>query len=130
MYIEKSEQFHFRFKDPSASSRLLSIRSNSLPIRFQGPLATCQQKIQQRKQRPNIEHVADDVEAQLHHEAANLIETINKLEQALARNKSCHASLMKTRLELEAQIDVKANSIFIDEVKCMSIRQGMNMQAY
>ena len=130
MYIEKSEQFHFRFKDPNASSRLLSIRSNSLPIRFQGPLATCQQKIQQRKQRPNIEHVADDVEAQLHHEAANLIETINKLEQALARNKSCHASLMKTRLELEAQIDVKANSIFIDEVKCMSIRQGMNMQAY
>ena len=74
--------------------------------------------------------MADDVEAQLHHEAANLIETINKLEQALARNKSCHASLMKTRLELEAQIDVKANSIFIDEVKCMSIRQGMNMQAY
>ena len=97
---------------------------------FQGPLATCQQKIQQRKQRPNIEHVADDVEAQLHHEAANLIDTINKLEDALAKNKSCHASLMKTRLELEAQIDVKANSIFIDEVKCMSIRQGMNMQAY
>lgn len=93
-------------------------------------MATCQQKIQQRKQRPNIEHVADDVEAQLHHEAANLIDTINKLEDALAKNKSCHASLMKTRLELEAQIDVKANSIFIDEVKCMSIRQGMNMQAY
>ena len=99
-------------------------------LTFQGPLATCQGKIQQRKQRPNIEHVVDDVEAQLHHEAANLIETINKLEQALAKNKSCHASLMKTRLELEAQIDVKANSIFIDEVKCMSIRQGMNMQAY
>ena len=36
----------------------------------------------------------------------------------------------KKLLELEAQIDVKANSIFIDEVKCMSIRQGMNMQAY
>ena len=96
----------------------------------QGPLATCQQKIQQRKQRPNIEHVSDAVEAQLHTEAANLIDTINKLEQCLSKNRSCYASLVKTRLELEAQIDVKANSIYIDEVKCMTLRKGMNMQAY
>ncbi len=31
----------------------------------QPPLATCQRKIQQRKQRPNIELVADDVDAQV-----------------------------------------------------------------
>ena len=66
----------------------------------------------------------------MHTEAAHLIETINKLEECLARNKGCYAALMKTRLELEAQIDVKANSVFIDEVKCMTIRRGMNMQAY
>ena len=66
----------------------------------------------------------------MHREAANLIETINRLEECLVKNKSCYASLLKTRLELEAQINVKANSIFIDEVKCMSIRQSMNMQAY
>ena len=89
-----------------------------------------QQKIQQRKQRPNIEHVSDEVEAQLHTEAAHLIDTINKLEHCLAKNKGCYASLIKTRLELEAQIDVKANSIFIDEVKCTTLRRGMNMQAY
>lgn len=59
-----------------------------------------------------------------------MIETINKLEECLARNKGCYAALMKTKLELEAQIDVKANSVFIDEVKCMTIRRGMNMQAY
>ena len=66
----------------------------------------------------------------MHTEAAHLIDTINKLEECLARNKSSYAALMKTRLELEAQIDVKANSVFIDEVKCMTIRRGMNMQAY
>lgn len=96
----------------------------------QGPLATCQKKIQQRKQRPHIEHVVDDVDAQLHTEAANLVETINRLEHCLVQNKTCYASLVKTRLELESQIDVKANSLFIDEVKCMSIRQGVNIQAY
>ena len=53
----------------------------------QGPLATCQRKIQQRKQRPSIELVADDVEAQLYHEAQNLVEDINKLEGHLARYK-------------------------------------------
>ena len=72
----------------------------------------------------------DDVDAQLHHEAANLIETINRLEECLAKNKSCYGSLMKARLELEAQIDVKANSVFIDEVKCMSLRSGVDIQAY
>ena len=108
-----------------------SIRSVERAIAAkQGPLATCQQKIQQRKQRPNIEHVSDAVEAQLHTEAAHLIDTINKLEECLARNKSSYAALVKTKLELEAQIDVKANSVFIDEVKCMTIRRGMNMQAY
>ena len=96
----------------------------------QGPLATCQKKIQQRKQRPNIELVADDVDAQLYREAQNLIEDINKLEAHLARSKNCYASLQKTRLELEAQIDIKANSLYIDEVKCISIRQSLNPQAY
>jgi hypothetical protein len=53
----------------------------------QGPLATCQKKIQQRKQRPNIELVADDVDAQLYREAQNLIEDINRF-QDLSRIKS------------------------------------------
>ena len=40
------------------------------------------------------------------------------------------AALQKSRLELEAQIDVKANSIYIDEVKCMTLRASMQHQAY
>jgi cell division septum initiation protein DivIVA len=63
----------------------------------QGPLATCQKKIQQRKQRPNIELVSDDVETQLHREAQNIIEDINKLEAHLAKSRHCYTSLQKTR---------------------------------
>ena len=96
----------------------------------QGPLATCQKKIQQRKQRPNIELVADDVDAQLYREAQNLVEDINKLEAHLSKSRNCYASLQKTRLELESQIDIKANSLYIDEVKCMTIRQSVQPQAY
>ncbi len=96
----------------------------------QGPLATCQTRIQQRKQRPNVELVLDDVDVQLQNEAANLIESINKLEAQLAKARNCYASLQKSRLELEAQIGVKAHSIYIDEVKCVSARQGVAIQAY
>ena len=96
----------------------------------QGPLATCQARMQQRKQRPNIELVLDDVDVQLQREAANLIESINKLEAHLIKAKDCYASLQKSRLELEAQIGIKDQSIYIDEVKCVTTRQGIVIQAY
>ena len=96
----------------------------------QGPLATCQLKIQQRKQRPNNELVLDDVDLQLQNEAQTLIDSINRLEEQLARSRNCYASLQKSRLELESQIGVKANSIYIDEVKCKTLREGVNIQAY
>lgn len=96
----------------------------------QGPLATCQLRIQQRKQRPNVELVLDDVDVQLQNEAQNIITSINKLESQLAKSRNCYASLQKTRLELEAEIGVKTNSIYIDEVKCKTMRQGVAIQAY
>ena len=96
----------------------------------QGPLATCQLRIQQRKQRPNVELVLDDVDTQLHNEAQNLIESINKLEGHLILSRNCFSSLNKSKLELEAQISIKTNSIFIDEVKCKTIRHGIVIQAY
>ena len=55
---------------------------------------------------------------------------ISRLEGHLSKSRNCYASLQKTRLELEAQIDIKANSLYIDEVKCMSIRQSLQPQAY
>ena len=96
----------------------------------QGPLATCQLRIQKRKQRPNYELVLDDVDLQLQTEAANLIESINRLEEQLAKSRNCYGSLQKSRLELENQIAVKNQSIYIDEVKCMTMRQAFVIQAY
>ena len=87
-------------------------------------------KIQQRKARPNVELVLDDVDRQLHLEAQNLVENINKLEMCLIKSKNSFAALQKSRLELENQIAVKANSIYIDEVKCMTIRQSVQHQAF
>ncbi|XP_040568223.1 tektin-1 [Lepeophtheirus salmonis] len=95
-----------------------------------GPLATTQQKLQQRKSRPNIELVIDEVEIMLHKECENIIESINKLETCLLKSRNSHISLQKTQLGLEEQIKIKANSIYIDEVKCATLRKGIKIHAY
>ncbi len=96
----------------------------------QHPLATCQLRIQQRRQRPNHELVLDDVDVQLQREAENLADSVNRMEAQLTRSRGCYASLQRSRLELEEQIRVKTNSIYIDEVKCKTVRQAVDIRAY
>lgn len=38
--------------------------------------------------------------------------------------------LLKTQIQLEEDINVKTNSLKIDEVDCMTLRQGMDYHAY
>lgn len=94
------------------------------------PLATCQMRLQKRKQRPNIELVMDEADIKLQDEAQGLIDIINRLELQMTKSRKCLASLQKSRLELETQIGIKTNSIYIDEVQCRTVRQKVVIQAY
>ena len=96
----------------------------------QGPLATCQAKIHQRRLRPGAEYCHDDVDDQLAKEQRNLLEIINKLEAGLGQAKQCFGQLQKTLLELEDEISKKANSVYIDEVKCGTIRKSIHINCY
>ena len=51
----------------------------------QGPLATCQAKIHQRRLRPGSEYCHDEVDDQLAREQRNLLDLINKLEGGLGQ---------------------------------------------
>ena len=51
----------------------------------QGPLATCQAKIHQRRLRPGSEYCHDEVDDQLAREQRNLLDLINKLEAGLGQ---------------------------------------------
>ncbi len=70
------------------------------------------------------------MDLQLQREADALIDAVNALEAQLAKMRNCYASLQKSRLDLQAQIGVKANSLFIDEVKCKTLRSAVDIQAY
>ena len=114
----------------------------------QGPLATCQAKIHQRRLRPGSEYCHDEVDDQLAREQRNLLDLINKLEGGLGQvrlkslhiqpllkcdltqARKCHGQLQKTLLELEDEINKKCNSIFIDEVKCATLRKSININCY
>lgn len=38
--------------------------------------------------------------------------------------------LLKTQIQLEEDINVKTNTLKIDEVECMTLRQSMDYHAY
>jgi len=96
----------------------------------QGPLATCQTRIQQRRLRPGAEFCHDEADDTLLTEQRNLLDLINKLEGGLGQAKQCFGSLQKTLVELEEEIAKKANSLYIDEVKCGSVRKSISINCY
>ena len=91
-------------------------------------------------------------------EQRNLLEIINKLEAGLVQvggvamtalvsfslplplpsylfniacqARKCHGQLQKTLLELEDEINKKCNSIYIDEVKCSTLRKSISINCY
>lgn len=46
------------------------------------------------------------------------------------QSKSTQRYLMQTQMAQEEEINVKMNSLKIDEVDCMTIRQGLNFSAF
>ena len=44
--------------------------------------------------------------------------------------RKCHGQLQKTLLELEDEINKKCNSIYIDEVKCSTLRKSISINCY
>lgn len=80
--------------------------------------------------RPGVELCHDEVDDQLSREQKNLLEIINKLEGGILQAKHCYAGLQKTLLELEDEIAKKSNSLYIDDVKCGTIRRSINLNMY
>lgn len=53
-----------------------------------------------------------------------------KLQNRLAQSDASYKGMIRKQLDLEEDIDVKANTLFIDETECMGMRKSINIQAY
>lgn len=51
-------------------------------------------------------------------------DTIHKLRERLAEAESALQILVKAKVSLEHDLSIKANSLFLDQERCMSIRKS------
>ncbi|XP_068200434.1 tektin-1-like [Palaemon carinicauda] len=95
-----------------------------------GPLALAQSRLQTRTARPNMERTRDEVEASLLREVEELELSISRLSKAADLSRDQLQRLRSTRVTLEHDINLKAKTILLDEVKVMGIRNTVKIDAH
>ncbi|XP_058672228.1 tektin-4 [Ammospiza nelsoni] len=85
-------------------------------------LKVAQTRLYDRSSRPNVELCRDEPQFRLVNEVEGLTVFLEALKRKLMESEQNLKNLEETRMKLEKEIAVKANSIFIDRQKCMGYR--------
>ncbi|KAK2533635.1 Tekt4 [Columba guinea] len=88
----------------------------------EAPMKVAQTRLYDRSFRPNVELCRDEAQLSLISEVEELTESIAALKKKLMESEQTLRNLEDTRMDLEKDIAVKKNSIFIDRQKCMAHR--------
>ncbi|XP_062331013.1 tektin-3 [Osmerus eperlanus] len=89
----------------------------------ENPLRVAQTRLEERTRRPNVELCRDNPHHRLISEVREIEDTIHKLRERLQEAENTLQTLVKTKATLEHDLSVKANSLFLDQEKCMSMRK-------
>ncbi|XP_037133764.1 tektin-3 [Syngnathus acus] len=89
----------------------------------ESPLKVAQTRLEERTRRPNVELCRDNPYHRLVEEVREIEDTIRKLQERLLEAEGSLQSLLRTKVTLEHDLSIKANSLFLDQEKCMSIRK-------
>ncbi|XP_071855757.1 tektin C [Bombus fervidus] len=93
-------------------------------------LALAHTRLGNRCQRPGLELTRDLVEINLVKEVYDLREIVSKLQATIFESQASLRYLLKTQIQIEEDINVKINTLKIDEVDCMTLRQSMDYHTY
>ncbi|KAM9468895.1 tektin-1 [Clarias gariepinus] len=96
----------------------------------EGPLSVAQARLHARDQRPRVELCKDQAHKQLLTEMQQLMSHITRLKEGLADSEMELRALTRSQLLLEEEIQVKAHSLYIDEVICTQIRQPITIHDF
>ncbi|XP_037610595.1 tektin-3 [Sebastes umbrosus] len=88
------------------------------------PLKVAQTRLEERTRRPNVELCRDNPHHRLVSEVREIEDTIHKLQERLMEAENTLQNLVKTKVTLEHDLSIKANSLFLDQEKCMSMRKS------
>ncbi|KAM9222216.1 tektin-3-like [Leptosomus discolor] len=94
-----------------------AIRDNGLVLKV------AQTRLDQRTRRPNVELCRDTAQLRLVNEVHEINETIQSLQQRLRDAENILQMLVHAKSILEHDLATKANSLFIDQEKCMGMRK-------
>ncbi|XP_065588872.1 tektin-4 [Cyrtonyx montezumae] len=88
----------------------------------EAPMKVAQTRLYDRSFRPNVELCRDAAQFRLISEVEVITESIESLKKKLLEAEQSLRNLENIRMNLEKEIAVKTNSIFIDRQKCMAHR--------
>ncbi|KAH0567467.1 hypothetical protein KQX54_010251 [Cotesia glomerata] len=96
----------------------------------EGFLALAHTRLGNRCHRPNLELTRDQVEQKLVQEVYDIRQSVAKLQQTLNEAHATLRYLLSMQIQLEEDINIKTNTLKIDEIECMTLRQSLNYHAY
>lgn len=92
----------------------------------EAPMKVAQTRLENRTFRPNVELCRDRVQYRLIDEVIEIDVNVDRLHEKLADAEASLKGLIRKQLSLEEDIEVKANSLFIDRDQCMELRKQIN----
>lgn len=94
------------------------------------PMKLAQTRLGTRTERPNVELCRDPVQYRLIEEVQTIEDSIANLQARLEDSRVSEKRLIMRQLDLEEDIKVKSNTLFIDEVQCMGLRKSISIEKF
>ncbi|XP_074778975.1 tektin-1 [Athene noctua] len=91
----------------------------------EGPVKVAQTRLEARSHRPNVELCYDTVQDRLINEVQEITKNIQRLKDTLAQAEAELKGLSCRQLSLEEEIQIKENTLYIDEVLCLQMRESV-----
>ncbi|KAK2525319.1 Tekt1 [Columba livia] len=106
----------------------------------EGPVKVAQTRLEARNHRPSVELCYDTVQYKLISEVQEITKNIqrqvemlkgeNLLKDTLAQAETELKGLSRRQLSLEEEIQVKENTLYVDEVLCMQMRESVYIKNF
>uniref|UniRef100_A0A8D1Z3R9 Tektin n=1 Tax=Sus scrofa TaxID=9823 RepID=A0A8D1Z3R9_PIG len=91
----------------------------------EGPAKVAHTRLETRTHRPNVELCRDVAQYRLIKEVDEIAYNVARLKETLAQAQAELKGLNRRQLALQEEIQVKENSIYIDEVLCVHMRRSI-----
>ncbi|CAK1589001.1 unnamed protein product [Parnassius mnemosyne] len=117
------------------TQKIMEMQNNILQLQKalsdkEGNVALAHTRLGRRAQRVGAELVRDPPGQALYYECEMLRHSVEQLQQMLHEATASLRYLLQTQIQLEEDINVKMNTLKIDEVDCMTLRATMDYHAY